>query len=86
MLRNHATGADGAQLTFDLSPMVMDLDRAVLTGLILNESISNALKHGFPDRRSRAIRVGLHETRGGFGRQHRKWKKADAEHGDGANK
>jgi two-component sensor histidine kinase len=65
LLRNYATDAV-IRLTFDLSPMVIDLDRAVLCGLILNESVSNALKHGFPDRRSGAVRVGLRELPDGF--------------------
>jgi PAS domain S-box-containing protein len=66
LMRNHATDAATACVTFQLDPMVMDLDRAVLAGLILNESISNALKHAFPDRRPGAIRVGLRATPGGF--------------------
>jgi PAS domain S-box-containing protein len=64
--RNYATTAGSPTLTFDLSPMVMDLDRAALSGLVLNETISNALKHAFPDRRRATIRIGLRETPGGF--------------------
>jgi two-component sensor histidine kinase len=40
----------------------MDLDRAVLCGLIVNELVSNALKHAFPDERTGRIAVELRAT------------------------
>jgi len=46
--------------------MVMDLDRAVFSGLVLNECISNALKHAFPARRPGTIHIRLCKTPGGF--------------------
>jgi two-component sensor histidine kinase len=64
--RNYSIAVPGAHPLFDLDEMTMDLDRAVLTGLILNESLSNALKHACPDRRPVDIRVTLRQTPGGF--------------------
>ncbi len=40
-----------------IEPLLVGVDRAIPAGLILNELISNALKHGFPDGRSGSIRV-----------------------------
>jgi two-component sensor histidine kinase len=44
---------DGAQL-------VLGVDQAIPVGLILNELISNALKHAFPDGRCGTIRIEAH--------------------------
>lgn len=39
--------------------MLPDINSAVPCGLILNELISNALQHGFPDGRKGVIRIEL---------------------------
>jgi two-component sensor histidine kinase len=43
----------------ELEPVIMGVDLAVPCGLILNELISNALKHGFPNSASGEIRLTL---------------------------
>lgn len=43
----------------ELEPVIMGVDLAVPCGLILNELISNALKHGFPNSASGEIRLKL---------------------------
>ncbi len=40
----------------------LDADTAVPLGLILNELLSNALKHAFPGEKSGVVRVDLHRT------------------------
>ena len=43
----------------DLEPVELVLDQAIPCGLILNELISNALKHAFPDGAQGRIHIGL---------------------------
>ena len=47
------------QLKSDLEPVIMSIDLAVPCGLILNELISNAFKHGFASARDGEITVAL---------------------------
>lgn len=52
------------RLETDLQRVDLVLDQAIPCGLILNELISNALKHAFPDGREGTIRLGLSEENG----------------------
>jgi PAS domain S-box-containing protein len=47
------------QLKSDLEPVIMSIDLAVPCGLILNELISNAFKHGFANAKDGEITVAL---------------------------
>ena len=42
--------------------MALDIDRAIPVGLILNELISNSIKHAFPNGRTGVVRVALSKT------------------------
>ncbi len=44
-------------LELNCEPVLVDLDKAVPCGLIVNEIISNCLKHAFPDERSGKINL-----------------------------
>jgi len=59
LLRSHTTGNMNVRLELDLSPLSLDIDQAVPCGLLLNELVSNALKHGFPAGRPGSVRVEL---------------------------
>ena len=47
------------QLRLDLAPVHLAIDKAIPCGLLVNELVSNALKHAFPDGRSGVLRVDL---------------------------
>lgn len=52
-------------LVTELEPIAVGLSTAIPCGLILNELVSNALKHAFVDDRPGEIRIGLQRVDGG---------------------
>jgi PAS domain S-box-containing protein len=52
------------ELVTELAPVSLPLDQAIPCGLILNELISNALKHAFPKGREGIIHIRLGEEEG----------------------
>jgi len=47
-------------LNMNIDPVSFDLDTSIPLGLILNELVSNSLKHAFPDGEGGAIAINLH--------------------------
>src|SRR5262249_17986595 len=45
--------------TIQISDLYLNIDQAITCGLIVNELVSNALKHAFPDERAGRVRVEL---------------------------
>jgi PAS domain S-box-containing protein len=69
-LANHSFRALNAQpgliqLDLDLASVRVDMDQTIPCGLLVNELISNCLKHGFPGGRTGGIRVELRPVDGG---------------------
>ena len=62
-----ASGVDhhGVSLALAIDDTPLAVDRAIPCGLVINELISNALKHGFRDRRGGTIRVELNQVEAG---------------------
>lgn len=58
---NHAH----VRLELDLAVVHLGMDQALPCGLLVNELLSNATKHGFPDGRAGAVRVELLALGGG---------------------
>ena len=56
---SHGSPSVRIHLKCELEPVIMGADLAVPCGLILHELISNALKHGFPNRVSGEVTVTL---------------------------
>ena len=64
LIRAYGLHSQQVGLSTEIDDIELDLDRAVSTGLIVNELISNALKHAFPAGRPGQIRVELRLVEG----------------------
>jgi two-component sensor histidine kinase len=58
-LKEGAPRSGRIRLRTECEPMMMEATQAVPVGLIVNEAVTNALKHGFPGRRSGQVVVAL---------------------------
>ncbi len=58
---------EGVAVATDLVRAAMPHERAVPLGLIVNELVTNALKHAFPANRPGTVTVSFHTTAGGEG-------------------
>jgi two-component sensor histidine kinase len=58
---SHAYGTvrQHTEFTIEVSDLYLDINQAITCGLIVNELVSNALKHAFPDERAGRVRVEL---------------------------
>ena len=52
------------QLAVQIEPITLPVDKAIPCGLLVNELITNALKHAFPDRREGIVEVALSAREG----------------------
>lgn len=61
-----ASGADRERIevSFDMDAIALPVEKAIPCGLILNELLTNALKHAFPGGRRGTVTVALHATAG----------------------
>ena len=59
LFRAYAPRGGGVALSTDIGDIQLDLDQAVACGLIVNELVSNALKHAFPDGRRGTVTISL---------------------------
>jgi two-component sensor histidine kinase len=62
----YSYGADPEKikLEVDISKVLLDIDTALPCGLIINELVSNSLRHAFPDGRSGTVRIELRPENG----------------------
>ena len=73
LFQSYNVGGSGIELIIEAEEALLDIDTAVPCGLILNELVSNALKHGFRDGRSGQIIIQFQvdeQVEGGNGRRH----------------
>jgi two-component sensor histidine kinase len=60
LFRSYRTDDTQITLTLSVDQILLDVDTAIPCGLLLNELISNCLKHAFPDRRKGEVSIVLH--------------------------
>jgi two-component sensor histidine kinase len=60
LFKAFAAPSDDVGLTMDVDDVFLSLDTAIPCGLLINELVSNALKHAFPGGIGGEIRVALH--------------------------
>jgi two-component system, sensor histidine kinase PdtaS len=62
LFRSYNVTPGQVELDTRIEPLRLDIDTAIPLGLILNELISNALKHAFPEGQSGKLDVSLQQT------------------------
>ena len=60
LFRIYAIDPDRVELNFDLEDVMIDINTMIPLGLIVNELLSNCLKHAFPNDRSGRIDIAFH--------------------------
>jgi PAS domain S-box-containing protein len=62
LLHSYKISANRIKIIEDLEPVPVVIDTAIPCGLILNELITNSLKHAFPGDRAGEIKISLHKN------------------------
>jgi two-component sensor histidine kinase/putative methionine-R-sulfoxide reductase with GAF domain len=60
LYQSYETQPGAIQLTINIEDLTLDITTAIPCGLIINELLSNSLKHAFPDGREGEITISLH--------------------------
>jgi PAS domain S-box-containing protein len=60
LVRSYRTDDTQITLALDVDQVLLDVDTAIPCGLLLNELISNCLKHAFPDHRKGEVSIVMH--------------------------
>lgn len=56
----YSAEASGIDLKLDIARVILDINKAIPCSLIINELISNALKHAFPGKNKGEIKIKMH--------------------------
>ena len=60
LFTSHGVDTNQIKLKIDIKDVSFDLENAIPCGLIINELVSNSLKHAFPGERTGEIEISLH--------------------------
>jgi PAS domain S-box-containing protein len=61
LFRAYKINAHAVTLQLNVDAIILDIDRAIPCGLIINELVSNSLKYAFPGGKTGEIRIDMHE-------------------------
>jgi PAS domain S-box-containing protein len=62
LFHTYGVSVNAVKLRVEMEDVYLDINRAIPLGLIINEIVSNSLKHGFPDSRLGEIFISLQST------------------------
>ena len=65
LFRSYSVDTNQVKLVQDIKHVFLDLNRAIPCGLLLNELLSNALKHAFPNGRKGEIVISIQSDQNG---------------------
>jgi two-component sensor histidine kinase len=62
LFQSYGFSTDRVKLKVDIDDVTFGVNTCIRCGLIINELVSNSLKHAFPDGKEGEIKIGLHST------------------------
>jgi len=65
LFRSYSVGQNDIKLNMEIKDVFLSVNTGIPCGLIINELVSNSLKHAFPDGKKGEIQVGLYERKKG---------------------
>ena len=60
LFKSHEVSTDRVALRINAEHVFMGVETAIPCGLVINEIVSNSLRHAFPDGKKGEIKIGLH--------------------------